>query len=164
MSKADVTKKYEDLALRWLNFLKFRLAQDGATFRDQIVELFGKWLIAKPSRITRYEDADFKMLDEFLDLAWPAIMDPKVPMPPEPAVPKKAAGPARQAPNWWAGNDDPGRVVFQGARVAQAGVDWAAINRQLHEQQAQMDMEFVRNNAAGQQWIVFDQNGNPVNR
>ena len=159
-TQEELTKRYEELGLRWLNYLKFRLKQDGATFRNEIVEWFGKWIIAKPKRVTRYEACDFKMLDDFLDFAWPSIMDPKVPLPVEPAEPQKAAGPARAVPtprrnnNWWGNAEEAGRVIFEGGRAAGRAIDWQAVQRQIFEQAPPVQ----------QQWIVFDQNGNPINR
>lgn len=148
---AEMTKHYEELALRWLNFMKFRLAQDGATFRDQIVEWFGRWIVCKPSRITRYENADFKMLDQFLDFAWPSIMDPSVPLPPEPEEAKKVVA---RAGNWW--GDDIGRGIMQDAQR----IDWHAVAQRARQQAP--EQQFVINAAAqqGQQWVVMDENGN----
>jgi hypothetical protein len=115
----DMTKHYEELAERYLNCLKYRLKQDGAEFRDQIVEWFGKWLVAKPKRISRYEAADLKLVDEFIDFAWASIKDSSVPMPPAEEPEAKQLREPRARNNWW------------GQAEAGGAINWREVARQI---------------------------------
>lgn len=79
------TQHWEDLGNKFTNYLKYRLSQDGAEYRQEILEMFAVWLQKEATyRITRYERADLKLVDEFIDYAWPTIKDPTVSLPPEP--------------------------------------------------------------------------------
>ena len=112
--KKKIDEQLEQLAQRFLTYLKHCLSQDGVAFRDDMVILFGKWLLAKSKRVTRYEQGDMRLVDQFLDFAWPCIVDPSKSLPEEAPEPKKVVPHAAL-----------------GGR-AQGAIDWAAFYNQVN--------------------------------